>query len=72
MSDMIEKIIKKLPDTDNLKPSELVSAGIFSSVACVRIALRNNVFTHLRVSSNRIIIPRDEVIKFLESNLHSI
>jgi len=72
MSDIIDKIVEKLPNTDYLKPRDLVQAGIFVSVQSVRNSLKKNLFPNIKISPNRVLIPRDRVVKFLESNSHGV
>lgn len=59
---ILEKLSKKLGDEDFILPSKLVEAGIFGSSTACRNALQKGVIPSLKITKNRILIPRQAVL----------
>lgn len=68
---IIEKFESKLGSEDFVSPAKLVNCGMYGSRAAVRNALDKGVFPFLKVSSHRVLIPRESVLEYLRKSLHA-
>lgn len=68
LQNIIKKFEEKLGSEDFIKPSQLVSIGLFGSQTAVRLALRKGVLPFIRVSTHRILIPRESILDHLRKS----
>jgi hypothetical protein len=65
---IIKKFEERLGNEDFIRPSQLVSIGLFGSTAAVRNALRDGILPFIKVSSHRTLIPRECVLEHLRKS----
>lgn len=65
---IIEKFSERLGDTDFIQPAALIKAGLFGSATSVRNSIKKGLFPCLRVSSHRLLIPKESVLEHLRKS----
>lgn len=65
VSKLIQEFERRLGDSDFVSPSLLVQIGVFGSLTAMHNALRKGLIPHIRISRNRVLIPRQSVVDHL-------
>lgn len=66
---IIQKFEERLGNDEFVTPHHLIEIGLFGSHTALSKVLQKGVITCLRVSRNRTLIPREEVLKFIHENI---
>lgn len=66
---LIQCFEEKLSKDDFVRPGHLVEIGLFGSQTSVINACRKGILPYLRVSSHRILIPRQSVLEHIKKSV---
>jgi hypothetical protein len=65
---IIDGLDQKIGDHPFYSVRQLVSSGVFGSMASARRALKQGRLSFVKISPRRFVVPRHEILQFLENN----
>jgi hypothetical protein len=65
---ILNEVSEKIGNKSFCTANDLIEIGLFGSHNAVLVALRRGDLPYLKVSSRRLIIPKKDLIKFIERN----
>ncbi len=71
IEELIEILSRKIGDQEFYSLRELTDLGFFGSIASARRAIQQGLLPSLKISTRRIVIPREAILKYCMENLQT-
>lgn len=67
-TNVLEQIDQELGDQILIEPTVLIKIGLFGSQSALLETIRQRRLPSIRISSHRIVVPRDAILDFVRAN----